>query len=106
MFENILKGLREDLTGKEFVYCSKYGGEVKGTVRSVSIVHCHNSDKESNRKMKLGLSKISPKIQITEEDMVELNQDFEWSGCSFDIIITSESGTAYDMSEDKIYFIN
>ena len=106
MFENILEGLQKDLVGLEFVYKSKYGGEVKGTVKGVSITHQFNADKETNRRMLVGLSKMSPKVQITDSDLVELTPDFKWSGWSFDITITSESGVSYDMKKDSIYFIN
>lgn len=106
MFENILKGLQKDLVGLEFVYKSKYGGEVKSTVKGVSITHQLNADKETNRKMLVGLSKISAKVQTTEEDLVELTPDFKWSGWSFEIMITSENGISYNMKKDNIYFIN
>lgn len=106
MFNNILKGLQKDLVGLEFVYKSKYGGEVKGTVKGVSITHQHHADKETNRKMLVGLSKITPKVQITESDLVELTPDFRWTGWGFDIMITSEKGTSYNMKKDNIYFIN
>ena len=106
MFENILKGLQKDLVGLEFVYKSKYGGEVKGTVKGVSITHQLNADKETNRRMLVGLSKMSTKVQITEENLVELKPDFKWSGWSFEIMITSENGISYNMKKDNIYFIN
>lgn len=106
MFENILEGLRKDLVGLEFVYKSKYGGGVKGTVKGVSITHQLNADKETNRRMLVGLSKKSPKVQITENDLVELTPDFKWSGWSFEIMITSENGISYNMKKDNIYFIN
>ena len=106
MFENILEGLRKDLVGLDFIYKSKYGGEVKGTVKGVSITRQLNADKETNRRMLVGLSKKSPKVQITESDLVELTPDFRWTGWSFDIMITSENGISYNMKEDNIYFIN
>jgi hypothetical protein len=106
VFENILEGLRKDLVGLEFVYKSKYGGEVKGNVKGVSITHQHNADKETNRRMLVGLSKMSTKVQITEKDKIELTPDFRWSGWSFDIMVTSENGISYDMKKDNIYFIN
>jgi len=106
MFENILKGLQKDLVGLDFVYKSKYGGEVKGTVKGVSITHQLNADTETNRKMLVGLSKMSTKVQITEENLVELTPDFKWSGCGFEIMITSENGVSYNMKKDNIYFIN
>ena len=106
MFENILEGLRKDLVGLEFVYESKYGGEVKGTVKGVSITHQLNADKETNRRMLVGLSKRSPKVQITKNDLVELTPDFRWTGWGFDIMITSENGVSYDMKKDNLYFIN
>jgi len=106
MFENILKGLQKDLVGLDFVYKSKYGGEVKGTVKGVSITHQLNADKETNRRMLVGLSKMSTKVQITEENLVELTPDFKWSGRSFEIMITSENGVSYNMKKDNIYFIN
>ena len=106
MFENILKGLQKDLVGLDFVYKSKYGGEVKGTVKGVSITHQLNADKETNRKMLVGLSKRTSKIQITEEDLVELTPDFKWSGWSFEIMVTSENGISYNMKKDNICFIN
>ena len=106
MFEHILEGLRKDLIGLEFVYKSKYGGEVKGTVKGVSITHQLNADKETNRRMLVGLSKKSPKVQITESDLVELTPDFKWSGTSFEIMITSTNGISYNMNSDKIYFLD
>ena len=106
MFENILKGLQKDLVGLEFVYKSKYGGEVGGTVKGVSITHQLNADKETNRKMLVGLSKRSPKIQTTEKDLVELTPDFKWSGWGFEVMITSENGVSYSMKKDNLYFIN
>lgn len=106
MFENIEKAVRKDLVGLDFVYKSKYGGEVKGTVKGVSITHQLNADKETNRKMLVGLSKMSTKVQITEENLVELTPDFKWSGWSFEIMITSENGISYNMKKDNIYFIN
>lgn len=106
MFENIEKAVRKDLVGLDFVYKSKYGGEVKGTVKGVSITRQLNADKETNRRMLVGLSKKSPKVQITESDLVELTPDFRWTGLGFDIMITSENGISYNMKKDNIYFIN
>lgn len=106
MFENIEKAVRKDLVGLDFVYKSKYGGEVKGTVKGVSITRQLNADKETNRKMLVGLSKRTTKVQITEEDKIELTPDFRWSGLSFEIMITSENGVSYNMKKDNIYFIN
>ena len=105
-FENILEGLRKDLNGKEFVYKSKYGGEVKGTVKGVSITHQLGSDKETSRRMLVGMSKISQKVQITDDDLIELTPDFKWSGTSFEIMVTSTNGVSYNMNSDKIYFID
>ena len=106
MFENILKGLQKDLVGLDFVYKSKYGGEVKGTVKGVSITHQLNADKETNRRMLVGLSKKSPKVQVNEENLVELTPDFKWSGWGFEVMITSENGVSYNMKKDNLYFIN
>jgi hypothetical protein len=105
MFENILKGLQKDLVGLDFVYKSKYGGEVKGIVKDVSITHQHGADEETNRRILVGLFNKSRKIQITEEHKIELNPDFRWSGWSFEIIVTSENGVSYSMKKDNIYFI-
>jgi len=105
-FENILEGLRKDLNGKEFVYKSKYGGEVKGTVKGVSITHQLGFDKETSRRMLVGLSKRIPKIQITEKNLVELKPDFKWSGMTFEIMVTSTNGISYNMNSDKIYFLD
>jgi len=106
VFSNIEKGLKKDLIGKEFVYCSKYGGEIKGKVKGVSLTYQHGADKETNRKLLLRLSKISEKIKTTEEHEIELTPDFRWAGWGFNIMVTSENGISFDLNNDKIYFID
>jgi hypothetical protein len=105
MFDNILKGLKKDLKNKEFIYKSKYGGVVKGKVKDISLTHQINCDEETNRKILVNLSKISSKVNITDQHLTELKPEFRWQGYSFNIMITSINGVIYNLSEDNIYFI-
>lgn len=102
----ILKGLNKSLVGREFIYCSKYGGETKGKVKSVSITSNLNFDKETNRKLKIKMSKYSPKIEINDLDYQEIKVPYTWRGCYPSIYIHSESGQTYEFIKDKLYFLD
>lgn len=104
MFNNTINGLREDLIGKDFVYVSKYGGEVKGTVKGVSLMNCISFDAESGRKLKIGFTK-SGKTELKELDFIEKKVPFSWSGESFEIQIQSTNDVMYELGKDKIYFL-
>ena len=105
MFENIIKGLRKDLIGKEFIYVSKYGGETKGIVKDVSLQHIISFDEETARKFKLKMAS-SGKFDLKESDLIENNASFTWSGKSFKILVHTTNNVFYELGVDNIYFLD
>jgi len=95
--------LLKELKGKEFVYVTKYGGEVFSKVSDVHITEIYHMDKESGRKFKIGLSKASQKVQLEEKDKVPVKVDRRWSGSQYEIEVTTPNGNYYKLN--KIYFI-
>jgi len=106
MFEKIQDVLNETLIGKEFVYVSKYGSETRCEVKWVTIVNSVSGDKDSLRKMKLGLNRMSPqKIKIEEKDKQSIEVPFKWWGHALKINVISTMGNVYELDKDNIYFI-
>ena len=103
MQEKLRKILTEEFKGREFVYVSKYGGEVFSKVSNISIGYTILMDKESNRKFKIGLSKKSPKVKLEEKDKQPIEVENTWSGQKYKIEIVSNNGNYYNLNE--IYFI-
>jgi len=101
--ERLRKILTEELKGKEFVYVSKYGGEVFSKVSSVVVGCIISMDRESSRKFKIGLSKRSQKVKLEEKDKQPIEVENTWKGQQYKIEIVSSNGNYYDLNE--IYFI-
>lgn len=107
VYFNILqKAYEEQLVGKEFVYKSKYGSTTFGTVESVIVTSMSSMDDETGRKVKVGLSKVTPKVQIEEGDLEPIKVERTWVGSRPQISIISKNGTPYDLETDEIYFID
>lgn len=106
MFEKIQDVLNEELKGKQFVYVSKYGSETRCEVKWITIVNSVSGDKDSLRKMKLGLNRMSPqKIKIEEKDKQSIEVPFKWWGHALKINVISTMGNVYELDKDNIYFI-
>lgn len=105
-FDPILKAYRKTLIGKEFVYKSKYGSTTFGTVERVILTHHCAMDDESGRRFKVAIGNNSAKVQLEPSDHQPIEVERIWRGESPGITIISTNGTAYDLKEDEIYFID
>lgn len=107
MFSKIQETLNEELKDKEFVYVSKYGSETLCRVKEITITYSLCGDKETLRKMKLGLHHMSPqKINVEEKDKEPIEVSMEWWGQSLEVIIVSTNGNLYYLNKDRIYFLS
>jgi hypothetical protein len=104
-FENIELGLKKDLVGKEFVYKSKYGGVLKGTVATTYLSYTMSSDAELARKLKVVLGNKSGKVNITPKDEIPIDVEFAWTGMTCNMHIRSENGVEYTINKDELYFL-
>lgn len=105
-FDYIIDGYKKDLTGREFVYISKYGSTTFGIVKDVYHRINHSFDDETLRRIQMGISYMFSKIDIDELDLIEKNVDRRWSGSFPHISIISENGNVYNLESDKIFFIS
>lgn len=105
-FDLILKAYESVLVGKEFVYKSKYGSTTFGTVEQVILTHHCAMDDESSRRFKVVIGNHSSKVQLEPSDHQPIRVDRSWSGVTPKITIISTNGTAYNLKEDEIYFID
>jgi len=105
-FDKLQEAYNETLIGKEFVYLSKYGSTTFGKVKSVNVISSSSMDVETGRKLKLALSKVSPKVNSTEKDLEPIQVERKWWGYKPQITILSENNVPYDLNEDNIYFID
>lgn len=105
LFDKLQESYNETLIGKEFVYLSKYGSTTFGRVKSVNVISSATMDAETARKFKVGLSKVSPKVNSTEKDLEPIQVERKWWGFKPQIIIVSENGVPYNLDNDNIYFI-
>lgn len=105
VFEKIQDAYNETLVGEEFVYLSKYGSTTFGRVKEVIIRESSTTDLETGRELKLELSKVSPKVKVTKEDLEPIQVEKRWWGSTPQVIIRSENGTQYELNKDEIYFI-
>ena len=104
-FENIELGLKKDLIGKEFIYKSKYGGVLKGTVDTVYLSYTLSSDAERARLLKVLLSSKSDKVDLTSEDETPVDVEFMWVGMKYNAHIRSTNGAEYTINKDELYFL-
>jgi len=104
-FENIELGLKKDLVGKEFIYKSKYGGVLKGTVATTYLTYTLSSDAERARLLKVLLSSKSNKVNLTPEDGTPIDVEFMWVGMKYNTHIRSENGVEYTINKDELYFL-
>ena len=95
--------LLKELKGKEFVYVTKYGGEVFSKVSDIHVTEVYHMDKESGRKFKIGLSKASQKVQLEEKDKQPIEVENTWKGQKYEIEVVTPNGNYYKLN--KIYFI-
>ena len=91
--------LLKELKGKEFVYVTKYGGEVFSKVSDIHVTEVYHMDKESSRKFKIGLSKASQKVQLEEKDKIPVKVDRKWSGSQYKIEIVTSNKNFYKLEE-------
>lgn len=105
-FNILQKAYEEQLIGKEFVYKSKYGSTTFGTVDRVIVTSMSSMDDETVRKVKVGLSKMTPKIQIKEGDLEPIKVERTWVGSIPQVSIISKNGILYELETDEIYFID
>ena len=103
MFDKILEGYKKNLIGKEFVYTSKYGGTVFGTVANVMMTQIDSIDAESFRKFSNKLNKKSGKYK-SQETPIQVERSYY--AHKPEISIFSKNGVLYNLNEDNIYFIN
>ena len=105
-FDILQKAYEEQLVDKEFVYKSKYGSTTFGVVDRVIVTSMTSMDDETGRKMKVGLSKASPKVQLEKGDLEPIKVERTWIGSVPKVSIISKNGTLYELEEDTIYFID
>jgi len=99
MQQKLREVLLKELKGKEFVYVTKYGGEVFSKVSDVHVTEVHHMDKESGRKFKVGLSKVYEKVQLEEEDKIPVKVDRKWSGNRYKIEVATSNRNFYKLEE-------
>jgi len=104
-FENVELGLKKDLIGKEFIYKSKYGGVLKGTVDTVYLSYTMSSDAELARKLKVMFSSKSGKVNLKPEDETPIDVEFSWTGMKYNAHIRSTNGVEYTINKDELYFL-
>lgn len=97
--EILNKTLNKEWVGKKFVYNSKYGGEVFGTIKSVVIINEYATNKSMFNLFKKNKKNVD---KIIEDYAV--NQEVTWSGNRPTITIISTNNTIYDLNE--IYILN
>lgn len=89
-FEHIMQAYKEELVGKKFVYVSKYGPTF-GTVKDVIIHTEFNFSDSQIKKILYGVK--------------EKSSSNDWCGFRPVINIVSENGNHYDLSKEKVYFL-
>ena len=88
--EHIVEAYKAEYLGKRFVYVSKYGPTF-GTVKDIRI---HTEFDFSGNQMKKILYGIE-----------EIPASKEWCGFRPVINIVSENGNLYNLTKEKVYFI-